>query len=155
MAQAVLKNTQQEAVVKVYGGAATSETIDLQTTILGSFQQLDGATQTVNIVGVTWTGQNATEITVTRNGVVVMTLPSTGSSTIDFGGQTLPPETTGNTSDIVVAITGGVGEVWLKLRKVSGYASKSGEYATYGAYEDETRVGASTTQPGSPDYVAP
>lgn len=153
MALAVLKNTQQEAVVKVYGGTGTSETIDLQTTILGSFQELDGATQTVNIVGVTWTGQNATEITVTRNSTVVMTLPSTGSSTIEFGGQTLPPETTANTSDVVVSITGGVGEVWLKLRKVGGYKSKSGEYAQYGAYEDETRVGAATNVPGSPDYA--
>lgn len=153
MALAVLKNTQQEVVVKVYGADATSETIDLQTTILGNFQALDGATQTVNIVGVTWTGQNATEITVARNGVTVMTLPSTGSSTIDFGGQTLPAETTQNTSDIVVTIAGGVGEVWLKLRKAGGYKSKSGEYATYGAYEDEGRVGGSTTVNGSPDYT--
>lgn len=153
MALAVLKNTQQETVVKVYGADATSETIDLQTTILGSFQELDGATQTVNIIGVTWTGQNATEITVARNGVTVMTLPSTGSSTIDFGGQTLPAEITQNTSDIVVTIAGGVGEVWLKLRKAGGYKSKSGEYPQYGAYEDETRVGAATNVPGSPDYT--
>lgn len=153
MALAVLKNTQQEAVVKVYGGAGTSETIDLQTTILGSFQQLDGATQTVNIIGATWTGQNVTEITVTRGGVVVMTLASTGTTTIDFDGQTLPPETTSNTADVVVTIAAGIGELWLKLRKVSGYKSKSGEYASYGAYEDETRVGASTTTSGSPDKV--
>jgi hypothetical protein len=154
MSQSLLRNTHQEAVVKVWGTAGTTETISLAG-LVSVNQALDGATQTANIVGVTWTGQNATEITVARGGVTVMTLPSTGSATIDFGGQALPPESTNNTANIVVTIAGGVGEVWIKLRKVSGYKATSGEYQQHGAYEDESRVGASTVVNGSPDYIAP
>lgn len=141
MAKATLRNTHQEAVIKVSGGDATTETIVLADLATTPGQVLDGATQTVNIVGVTWTGQNATEITVTRNSVVVMTLPSTGSTTIDFGGQALPPENTENTSSIVVSIAGGQGEVWLKLRKVGGYKTTI-EPEQFGPYDDPTVAGS-------------
>lgn len=141
MAKATLRNTHQEAVIKVSGEAATTETIVLADLVTTPGQVLDGATQTVNIVGVTWTGQNATEITVTRNSVVVMTLPSTGSATIDFGGQALPPENTENTSSIEVSIAGGQGEVWLKLRKVGGYKTTI-EPEQFGPYDDPTVAGS-------------
>ena len=141
MAKATLRNTHQEAVIKVSGGDATTETIVLADLATTPGQVLDGATQTVNIVGVTWTGQNATEITVTRNSVVVMTLPSTGSTTIDFGGQALPPENTENTSSIDVSIAGGQGEVWLKLRKVGGYKTTI-EPEQFGPYDDPTVAGS-------------
>jgi hypothetical protein len=61
------------------------------------------------------------------------------------------PVTNDNTSDIVVnnvtakAVTG-----WIVLRKQAGWSTKV-EEATYGAYDDTTRVGASTTLSGSPD----
>ena len=140
MAIAILKNVHPEAVVKVYGPAATSETIDIST-LLATGQILDGATQTVNIVGVTWTGQNATEISIVRNAVTVMTLPAAGTSSIDFGGQVLPAETTQNTSDITVNIASGVGEVWLKLRKVGGYKTTI-EPEQFGPYDDPTVAGS-------------
>ena len=155
MAKSILRQTHQETVFKVWGPAGTTETVSLASDLLSPAQELDGSTPKANIVGTTWTGQNATEITVARGGTTIMTLPSTGSSTIDFGGQALPPDSTNNTNDFTVSIAGGVGEVWVKVRKVSGYRSKSGEYSQYGAYEDEDRVGASTTINGSPDYVAP
>lgn len=154
MAQSILKLTQQEAVVRVSGAAGTSETIDIQA-LKGTIQDLDGETQSVSILGINWTGGSDGIITITRGGVVVTTLQANAAGMLYFDGQTMPPETTGATSDIVVAISGATCEVWLKLRKVSGYKSKAGEYASYGAYEDEARVGASTTIPGSPDYVAP
>ena len=62
-------------------------------------------------------------------------------------------DTTNNTYDIVVTneaakpVTG-----YLVLRKVSGWDTKV-ETATLGAYDDVTRVGASTTLSGSPDKV--
>lgn len=154
MAQSVIRNTQQEAVVKVWGAAGVTETIDLQT-LMPSNQELDGETQTVTILGVTWTGGTDGIATVTRNGAVIMTLQANAAGMLLFDGQTMPPESTNATHDIVVAITGAACEVWLKVRKAGGYKSKSGEYASYGAYEDETRVGASTTVNGSPDYVPP
>lgn len=149
MAITLIKNTQQEAVVKV----TATGTIDLQTTILGAFEVLDGDTQTVNIISVSWAIADSASAVIARNSVDVITL-TTGADNLEFDGQTMAPETTGNTSDIVVTIAGSA-QVWLKLRKAGGYKSKAGEYASYGSYEDETRVGASTTVNGSPDYVAP
>lgn len=147
----ILKNVNQEAVVKVAGTAAAA-TIDLSTDLLASTQALDGDTQTVNIVGLVWTGAADGIITITRNSVVVTTLQANAAGSLEFGGQQMIPENINNTSDIVVTISGAQAECWVRLRKVSGYATKV-EYATYGAYDDETRVGASTSISGSPDKV--
>lgn len=51
----------------------------------------------------------------------------------------MTPEITENTSPIEVTITGTQGEVWIRLKKVSGYRSTI-EYATYGAYDDPTII---------------
>ena len=147
----VLKNVNQETVVKVAGTAAAA-TIDLSTDIVAASQEIDGSTQTVNIIGLVWTGANNGIITVTRNNVVIATLQANAAGALEFGGQAMIPETINNTSDIVVTISGAQSECWLRLRKVSGYKTKV-EYSTYGAYEDESRVGASTTVSGSPDKV--
>jgi hypothetical protein len=145
----VLKNTNQEAVVKVAGTAAAA-TIDLSVDLLAASQALDGATQTVNIAGLVWTGAIGGVITITRNSVVIASLQSNAAGALDFTGQMMIPETIENTSDVVVTISGAQAECWIRLRKVGGYATKV-EYATYGSYDDETRVGASTTLSGSPD----
>jgi hypothetical protein len=145
----VLKNVNQETVIKVAGTAAAA-TIDLQTDVLASTQELDGATQTVNIVGLIWTGAAGGIVEVSRNSVVIATLQANAAGALEFGGQAMIPETIQNTSDIVVTISGAQAECWIRVKKVSGYKTKV-EYSTYGAYEDETRVGASTTISGSPD----
>ena len=153
MATSILKNTAQEVVVKV-AGTAGSDTISLATDILAPTQELDGGTQTVNIVGIAWMGAVGSSIQITRNSTVVMTMGSEAAALFDFTGQGMVPDTTENTSDLTVTITGTQAECWIRLRKVSGYKTKV-EYATYGSYEDESRVGASTTINGSPDYVPP
>ena len=145
----VLKNVNQETVIKVAGTAAAA-TIDLQTDILASTQELDGVTQTVNIVGLIWTGAANGIVEISRNSVVIATLQANAAGALEFGGQAMIPETIQNTSDIVVTISGAQAECWIRVKKVSGYKTKV-EYSTYGAYEDETRVGASTTISGSPD----
>lgn len=152
MTQLVVKQTHQETVVKVWGAAGVTETIDLQT-LVGSNQVTDGTTQTVSIIGLTWTGGTDGIITISRNSVTIATLQANAAGMLYFDGQSMPPDAVEGTSDIVVAISGAACELWIKLRKVSGYKSKSGEYPQYGAYEDETRVGASTTISGSPDKV--
>jgi hypothetical protein len=151
VAKTILKNTNQESVVKVAGTAA-STTIDLSSDLLAATQALDGDTQTVNIAGLVWTGATDGIIQITRNSVVVATLQSNAAGGLDFTGQMMIPETINNTSDIVVTISGAQAECWIRLRKVGGYATKV-ETATFGAYDDETRVGASTTLSGSPDKV--
>lgn len=162
-----LRLTHIEAVVKMAATTNDSGTILLAgstgATGLGTANQVVmGSTgPKVSIAGVTWVGANNTEITVTRGGTRVLTLPCTGTSTLDFTGQILPLENTNEQNDIVVGITTALGtgatgtangQVWLKLRKTSGYATMI-EDATYGAYDDPNRVGASTTMSGSPDEV--
>jgi hypothetical protein len=161
MAQAILRSTHLETVIKVSGPSGTSEVIDISTLLAVGQELIPAGTPKANIVGVTWTGHPNAVITVTRNVLVgetptatrVLTLPCTGANSIDFGGQELPPESTGNDSDLTVAVTAEAGEVYIKLRKVDGFRTQI-EDATYGHYDDPTRVGASTTKIGSPDYSA-
>lgn len=136
----VLKNTNQESVVKVAGTAAAA-TIDISSDLLASTQALDGATQTVNIVGLVWTGAADGIITITRNSVVITTLQANAAGMLYFDGQSMIPDTIQNTSDIVVTISGAQAECWIRLRKVGGFASKV-ETAVFGAYDDQTAVGS-------------
>lgn len=141
LVKSVLRLTETEAVVKIAGVGGTA-TIDLTTDILASTQALDGATQKVNITGITWTGADNGIVDINRNGVRVATLPTSGANTFNFDGQTLPPENTQNTSNIVVNVTALIqAEVWIKLRKVSGYASKV-ETAQFSVYDNTTVVGS-------------
>lgn len=136
----VLKNTNQESVVKVAGTAAAA-TIDLSVDLLASTQALDGATQTVNIIGLVWTGATDGIITITRNSVVIATLQANAAGMLYFDGQSMIPDTIQNTSDIVVTISGAQAECWIRLRKVGGFATKV-ETAVFGSYDNETVVGS-------------
>lgn len=133
-----LKLSTQEVVLKV-AGTAGSQTVTMAE--LATTSQEAVGPYVVNIVGVTWTGSSAGVITIARGGTTIMTLQSTPSGSIDFGGQTLPAESTKNTDPIVVTISGGQAECWIRLRKTSGYSSKIEPYA-YGSYDDPTKVGS-------------
>jgi len=146
----VLKNTHNEAVVKVAGTAAGA-TITLATDILSTNQALDGATQTVNLVGVQVTGLLTSSVTITRNSVNILTVAGENGGYFDFKQQGFV-DTIQNTRDITVTIAGAEAQAYLILHKVGGYAPTI-ELATYGAYDDPTRIGASTTMSGSPDKV--
>ena len=139
-AKSILKNTNQEAVVKVAGTSGT-ETITLGTDLVASTQATAGDTQSVNIVGLVWTGAAGGIITITRNGTVITTLQANAAGMLDFSGQAMIPENINNTSDIVVAVSGAQAECWVRLRKVSGYATKV-ETAVFGAYDNESQVGS-------------
>jgi hypothetical protein len=134
----IIKNTNQETVVKV-GGTAGSATIDLQTDCLASTQALSGDTQTVNIISSVHTGLLNSAITVTRNAVPVLAIAAENNGKIllnDIGFV----DTQENTSDIVVTIAGAEAHIYLTLRKVSGYATKV-ETAQFSIYDDTTKVG--------------
>lgn len=148
----VLKLAERDVVVKVAGDAG-SATIDLQTDLKKSNETL-GATQAVSIAGVQWTGTTDAVVTLVRNGVTILTLNCGAAGALEMNGQTMIPDTIEQDKDIVVTITGTAAELYVRLKKISGYVSGS-EPSLYGQYDDPTRVGASTTMPGSPDYVAP
>ena len=147
----VLKASEAEAVVKITGVNGDTATISLAEDILAATQEAGNADQTVYITGMQWTGVVAGVATITRNNVIVATLNAGASGALDMSGQMMIPDTTQATQDIVVTITGGQTEVWLRLKKVDGYKTTV-EYGKYGSYDDETIVGAKDVS-GSPDYT--
>jgi len=146
----IIKNTNQETIIKI-GGTAASATISLATDCLASTQALDGATQTADIVTCQVTGLLTSAVTIVRNAVPVLAFAPENSGLFDFEGQG-HRDSTENTSNLVVTISGAEAHIYITLRKIGGYKTKV-ETATYGAYDDESRVGASTTVSGSPDRV--
>jgi hypothetical protein len=140
VAKTILKNTNQESVVKVAGTAAAA-TIDLSVDLLAGTQALDGDTQRVNIIGVQWAGLNNSTITITRNSVNILTLNGADAGDLEFGTGYGFVDNIENASDIVVTIAGAEAQCYLTLRKASGYASKV-ETAVYGAYDNESAVGS-------------
>ena len=136
----ILKNTNQETIIKVSGTAAAA-TINLATDILAATQALAGATQTVNIAAVQWVGLSGSSITVTRNSVNVLTLPGGGADYLEFAAGSGFVESTENTSNITVTIAGAEAQCYIVLRKAGGFATKV-ETAVFGAYDDQTQVGS-------------
>lgn len=136
----ILKNTNNETVVKI-AGTADGATIDLSTDLVAATQATSGNTQTVNIAGVQWVGLPNSVITIARNSVSVLTLPGGGADYMEFAAGNGFVDNTEATSDIIVTIAGAEAQCYLILRKVGGYASKV-ETAVFGAYDNETAVGS-------------
>ena len=135
----ILKNNNQEAAVKI-AGTAGNATITLDTDLVASTQATQGDTQNVSINRVQVIAATSATVTVTRNSVNIMTFAGPICDTIEFDmlGFTDNIE---SDEDIVVTIAGGEAQLYMLLRKTSGYATKS-EPATFGAYDDTTAVGS-------------
>lgn len=139
MAKSILKKTESKVAVKLYG-TDLNETVTLNSDCLASTEALTvGGTPTVNIMGIHWSGAPDGVATITRNSIVVATLPGGASGELLFNDAEFT-ETTGNTSDIVVTSTG-LMQVWLLLRKASGYSSKI-ETAQFSVYDNTNAVGS-------------
>jgi hypothetical protein len=137
MAFRIIKQTETLAIVKVWGTNST-DTIVLATDLLSSTMIVSG-TPTVNITYVQWyvSAGASDNVTVTRNAIPVFNLYQNGD--LDFAGNGGFADDTGNTSSIVVTITG-TGGCYLTLRKAAGYLSKV-QPERYGSYDNT----ASTT----------
>lgn len=131
--------THQEASVRV-SGTDGSAIIDLAKDLVHPTQSVTSLPK-VNIVGVTWAGEDPGMIKVIRNNVTVMILMADAATFLDFEGQNCYPESTENASNIEVQISKAECQVWLKLRKISGYVS-SIEIADFGAHDDPTKIGS-------------
>jgi hypothetical protein len=146
-----LKNTNQESVIHFTSSAAESGTITIAN-LTATSQARNADTPTVNIVKWQVTGELASKVTINRNSKMVIACAPENAPYAELNAWGIPL-TNDNTSDIVIT-NGAAKDVTgiLVLRKVAGWATKV-EDATYGAYDDPTRVGASTTLSGSPDKV--
>lgn len=105
----------------------------------------------VTIKGVEWSGEAGGITRIKRGGERIMTLESSPQGLLQFDGQQFCAESCNAADDFEFEFGGAPMEVWLTLRK-ENYRSIGGEYAEYGAYEDEDRLGARTDISGSPDY---
>jgi hypothetical protein len=146
-----LKNNNQETVIHFTSSASESGTVTIAN-LTASTQVRNSDSPTVNIVKYHITGELASKVLVARNSKIVLAVapenaPNSEFNTLGFS------VTNDNTFDIVITNVG-VKDVsgFLVLRKLAGWDSKV-ENAAYGAYDDPTRVGASTTVSGSPDKV--
>jgi len=149
----IIKNSSKETVVKVAGDGG-SATIALGS--LASADQVAGATgsQNVTIAAISSSGDLDSNLKINRGAT-----GATGYYTFAAAPETAPTiqfnqlgftDNLQSTSDIVVTHTGGA-VTYLVLHKQDGYAAKV-EYEKYGAYDDETAVGALDIV-GSPDYT--
>lgn len=147
-----VKNTNQETVIHFTSSAAESGTIALNTLTAASQAITAGGTPTVNIVKYMLSGELGSKVSIIRNSKIVVVAAPENAPYMEANAWGIPI-TNDNTSDIVIT-NGAAKDVsgFLVLRKVAGWSTKV-EDATYGSYDDPTRVGASTTISGSPDKV--
>ncbi|NBP03234.1 MAG: hypothetical protein EBU90_24675 [Proteobacteria bacterium] len=135
----ILKNTNQETVVKV-SGSDGSVTITLNSDLIANTQVLQGTTQTVNIISANWTGSRGSGIVIARNGTTILPITADQPQRLDFSGEGYV-DTVENTKDLTVSISGAEGVVYLVLRKVAGYATKI-ETAEFSVYDNTSVAGA-------------
>ena len=149
----IIKNSSKEVVVKVAGDTGGA-TITLGS--LASADQVAGATgsQNVTIAAISSSGDLSSNLKINRGAT-----GATGHYTFAAAPETAPTiqfnqlgftDNLQSTKDITVTHTGGA-VTYLVLHKQAGYAAKV-EYEQYGAYDDESAVGALDIV-GSPGYT--
>ena len=145
-----VRNTNQETIIHFDTVAAESGTITIANLTADSQALTVGGTPTVNIVKFICTGGLGAGLRVVRNGKNIISVAPENAPVLDLNANGIS-DGTNSTYDIVITndfakpVTG-----YITLRKIAGWDNKV-ENATYGSYDDPTRVGASTTASGSPD----
>ena len=146
-----LRNTNQETIIHFEDVDASAGVIDIST-LAASSQVRNSDTPLVNIVRFICTGEDGASIIVSRNGKNIIACAPENAPILDLTQYGISDSTNNNQN---ITITNGTAKAvsgYITLRKVQGWSTKV-ETATYGAYDDVTRVGASTTLSGSPDKV--
>ena len=139
----ILKNTNKEVVVKVDAVVNASGTITLTDLTSDDQELIEGGTPKVNIVKAIFTGELGSAIRITRNGENILACAPENAPMLDLNSNGIT-ENRHNDYNIVIVKEGSAGVPvtgYLVLRKVDGWQSKV-EYEKYGAYDDETAVGA-------------
>jgi hypothetical protein len=135
-----VKNTNQETVIHFTSSAAESGTITIAN-LTASTQARNSDSPVVNIVKWSVSGELGSKVTINRNSKIVIACAPENAPYMEANSWGIPINND-NTFDVVVT-NGAAKDVsgFLVLRKVAGWSTKV-ETATYGAYDDETQVGA-------------
>jgi hypothetical protein len=145
-----LRNTNQESIVKFSGASGDTGSIVIAN-IGAATQARNSDTPTVNMVRIIASGLTNSNLTITRGGITVFAGSPGAVIELEFISNGFS-DSVGNTSDLSFTIGTAAVTGYMTLRKIAGWSTKV-ENETYGAYDDPTRVGASTTMSGSPDKV--
>ena len=146
-----VRNTNQETIIHFDTVAAESGTITIAD-LAAATQARNSDTPKVNIVRFICSGADGAGTRVTRSGKNIISVAPENAPVLDLTQYGIS-DGTNNTADIIIVndvakpVTG-----YITLRKIQGWSTKV-ENEVYGAYDDPTRVGASTTMSGSPDKV--
>ena len=135
-----VKNTNQETVIHFASSAAESGTITIAN-LTAATQARNSDAPVVNIVKWSVTGELGSKVTINRNSKLVIACAPENAPYMEANSWGIPINND-NTFDIVV--TNGVAKDvtgFIVLRKVAGWSTKV-ETATYGAYDNESVVGA-------------
>ena len=147
-----IRNTNQETIIHFETVTDDSGTITIAD--LGADTQARNSdTPKVNIVRFISTGVDGSAVIVSRNGKNIIACAPENAPILDLTEYGIT-DSTNNDQDILISQTTESKAVsgYITLRKIQGWDTKV-ENATYGEYDDPTRVGASTTVSGSPDKV--
>lgn len=150
----IIKNSSKETVIKVAGdGAAT-----ILLAHLASADQVAGATgsHNVTIAAVSSSGDLGSNLRINRGatgatGHFTFAAAPQAAPTIQFNQLGFTDNLQSDKDIVVTHGATGSAVTYLVLHKQAGYAAKV-EYEKYGAYDDETVVGALDIV-GSPDYT--
>ena len=145
-----VRNTNQETIIHFETVDDTGYEIDISS-LAATTQVRNNDTPLVNIVRLICTGELGSKIVVSRDGKNIIVAAPENAPILDLTQYGISDSINNDknvTIDQTVAGKGMTG--YITLRKLAGWDTKV-EYAEYGAYEDETRVGARTDVSGSPD----
>ena len=153
----IIKNSSKEVVIKTDGSndTATIYLTDLLSSdqVLGASGAADYSAPKCNIAAYAVSGWLNGAYTIARGAVNVITASPENAPAVQFN-QLGFTDNINNNQALVVTHGGATGanmQSFIVLHKQAGYYSKV-EYEKYGAYDDETKVGALDTS-GSPDYT--
>ncbi len=135
----IIKLSTKECWIKIWG--VDGDEGDILLSEIVSPDEVIVGTPRANIAGYQYTGNDTTTFYITRNSVQIATFSSSTISIIEMTGATCPPDPVQNDKNIHVRIVGGLGELFLRLRKQDGYVSKI-ETSSFGAYDNTTAVGS-------------
>jgi hypothetical protein len=145
-----VRNTNQETIIHFESPATVQNGTIAIADIAAATQARNSDTPKVNIVRFMCVGEDGSVVIVQRGAKTIIACAPENAPLLDYTQYGIS-EAQQNDQDIVIQnqaakqVTG-----YITLRKIQGWSTKV-EPATYGAYDDPTRVGASTSLSGSPD----
>jgi hypothetical protein len=136
----LVKLTSKECYVKIWG--VDGDEGDILLSELKMPDEVLTGTQKVHIAGYQWSGESTTTFYVTRNNVQICTFSaSTIAGGVEMTGATCPPDPVAQDQNIHIRITGGIGELFIRLRKQDGYTTKY-DTSTLGVYDNINTIGS-------------